>query len=463
MVEPEGGSDAPSAAPALEEGGPSTSYLLFIDDYFSKRIDRNKVLDGLATELDFLGPRDRMAVVAYDGRRLEVLSTWTHQHRAIEVALRQAKGRPADGLKRLGEQRRFDEDRAYFRDNSAVLDDLLTPVARDYAMKVGEQVGRAVGAAAATLRSFATPPGRRVMLVLAGGWPISPVAHSLASYKGIADATFRAAGTHGIPGHLNLLGPLIDTANLLGYTLYPVDVPGVTPVTSVDAAKSRFVLGGGPIQQREEGTEDSLRLVADQTGGRALINKERLGALETVAGDIRSFYWLGFTLDRKADGSRHTVEVEVLRPGVVVRQRAGFVDLSRREEVTMMVESSLLFGTPPSTRPLEVRFGDTGKPHKGVVAIPLSVGFPLDEITMVPFQDSFAGKVEVVVRIIDEKGSPPQSSVDTVEIVGEAAEAGELFWWSTELLLRRGRHELVIAVHDPLSDKTFSSTVEISP
>ena len=69
----EGPTDLP-AIPALVPGEPvGTSYLVFVDDFFTFKEDRDRVLEGIANDLPLLGPSDRMAIVAYGGKRLEML------------------------------------------------------------------------------------------------------------------------------------------------------------------------------------------------------------------------------------------------------------------------------------------------------------------------------------------------------------------------------------------------------
>src|SRR6201999_2766810 len=59
------------------------------------------------------------------------------------------------------------------------------------------QLGRTATAAAAALRGFEAPPGRKVMMMLSGAWSLSVAPR--------------------------LYGPLVEAANRLGYTVYPVD------------------------------------------------------------------------------------------------------------------------------------------------------------------------------------------------------------------------------------------------
>ena len=64
-----------------------TNYLIFIDDLFAIRQRRNRVLNRLEQDLARLGPADRVAVVAFDGRNLTRITDWTNSRDEIESAL----------------------------------------------------------------------------------------------------------------------------------------------------------------------------------------------------------------------------------------------------------------------------------------------------------------------------------------------------------------------------------------
>ncbi len=108
---------APAAAPAegkpaaearvqgLAEGAVGTYYLVFIDDYFSIAPNRDQVLKGLKADLGRLGPDDRMAIVAYDGGRLAMLSNWSGSQADLGRAFDQAMTRKARGFDRIAERR----------------------------------------------------------------------------------------------------------------------------------------------------------------------------------------------------------------------------------------------------------------------------------------------------------------------------------------------------------------------
>ena len=80
-----------------------TYYLVFVDDYFSIAPQRDLVLKALKADLGRLGPDDRMAIVAYDGGRLAMLSNWSGSRPTSGAALDQAMARKARGFDRVTE------------------------------------------------------------------------------------------------------------------------------------------------------------------------------------------------------------------------------------------------------------------------------------------------------------------------------------------------------------------------
>jgi len=373
----------PAAAPTVEPGrAVGTSYLVFVDDYFATEIRRNEVLKSLKDDLARLTPEDRMAIVAYDGGHLSLISTWSQSQADLARAFDKAMARPARGLDRTTELQRFSSNQSFA---STTLDDStkrvagtgsepldlnsrmdnsgLSPLEIEYGKMLLRQVEGVVNAAARTLRTFASPPGRKVMLLLDGGWPYS--------IQSFIRGDNPAPSSRELKDGEALFRNLTSTANLLGYTLYPIDVPGTAGDT---AAAASF---------RDQELKGSLEFMAIETGGKDLRNSNRTVALSQVTADTRSYYWLGFSPNWERNDVRHKVDVTLPgKPGLKVRSRENFLDLSKKTEVSMMVESALLFGNIPGGIQLPMRVGTPVKGKQGT-EIPITLGLPSDVVTLV--------------------------------------------------------------------------------
>ncbi|MXX60962.1 MAG: VWA domain-containing protein [Holophagales bacterium] len=517
------GGAAVAGVPNLEPNAPvGTNFLVFVDDLFAMERDRNRVLDRLEEDLWRVHPTDRVAVVAFDGRSIETLTGWTGSPERLAAALDRARERPTFGWQRLGERMILADDRAAeavleavadqafsgdrlrpgdiaapadavpagFADPDAelreadarlpqdtgssqdVLGSSLSGLERRFARSLEERLRRSVLAAVASMRSFGNQPGRKVMLLLAGGWPRSPALFTVAD---ASESTVNAAAV--ADGFLatedQLYGPLVSAANLIGYSLYPVDVPAVSAEFTGDASLS---LGPEPgpdslgvvagSTNREDLLHGTLQLLARATGGVPLLNARRDAALAGAVEDTRSYYWLGFEPRRREDDAFHDVEVRLVgRPGLRVRTREGYVDMSRDREVAMTVEAALLFGGQPAAQSLEVRFSDPVRGRRrGRISVPVEVAIPLDEIQLLPVAGGWLSEVEVRVTAMDMNGARADMSVEKIRIAGpEKPGPGQFFYYQTALQLRRREHSYVIAVYDPLTGTVLTSTGNIGP
>lgn len=476
----------PGLAPGEAVG---TSYLLFVDDYFSEPIHRDRLIDKLIAQLPLLNPEDRMAIVAYDGKRVEMLSTWSQSVAGLRRALERAKERQAYGLERRAETRTFDSARAIIERDEALLDggvgggqvtagdesfDRLGIDERQQIALLTDQVKRAVLAARATLRSFAGPPGRRVFMLASGGWPHSP-ALWLAG-----DGT--AAGFEDeYPWGGDLYGPLIETANRLSYTVYPIDVPGLFSLggttgtgtegigaprglLSASAAAELAARRQRRLVDRSRDEDATLDVIARQTGGRALVNAASLEAFERIVEDTRTYYWIGFTPDWQGDDAEHRVVVKARSRGLDVRSRQSFSDLSRQTEVSMMVESSLLFGDLPGAAPLVATFGTPEKAGAGKVSLPLRIVVPLAELTFLPVPGGWRAEMELHVAVMNEGGADAEIPVMPLTVQGRVPpRQGQSQAFYTTIKMRKRKHVVVVSLYDQLSGKIMSTRMEVDP
>lgn len=462
--------------PALTVGQPvGTSYLVFIDEYFSIARDRDRVLEAMKSDLPLLGPADRMAIVAFNGSDLEMISTWSQSVPELERAIDTALERPAFGLQRLAEQRQFDYDRTLgalsaIRAGEVASDRFLRtqldPDERFYLERLTDQVSRSVTAGASTLRSFAEPPGRKVMLLLSGGWPFFP-----ATFLG-PDISPTVLSWELADGQA-LFRPLTDTANLLGYTLYPVDVPGFADLLANDSTVLRELqvedlartgIRGHDAFLRQQEVHYTLSFLAEETGGAAFLDGARLDALSEAVSDTRSYYWIGFTPSREWDDKRHKIEVSLREKGFRVRSRRDFLDSSRQHEVAMALESTLLFGNPAGQGSLRVVLGEVKNKGRRKMEVPVKLVIPLDEITFLPSEQGEVAQIELMVAVRDESGR--RADIPVVPLAFQAQGAGSpgaFGSYDFSLKLRRQRNDAVIAVVDIASGRILSASVEIEP
>lgn len=446
------------SASGADEATVATNYLVFIDDVFSVAAQRNRVLQSLGKQIQGLNAADQMAIVAFDGRRLELLSPWTRSEETLSEALSEARGRPAGGAFRRMERR------------------TLAPGLTGGIALSEQHLDQTVGAAISALRTKSPDGGRKLLLLLAGGWPWEIVSESNDDLfnQGSADS-INADRLLDISSQLRameylgratpLYQRLTDTANLLGFTIYPVDVSGLGASGS---AVDREEIGDPvsslvSLRDPDGGQNDAtLMALAQETGGQALISSLRLESLTAAVADTRSYYWLGFQVNRRTDGRRHQIEVRLARPELEVRSRRTYADLSLTEEARMRVEGDLLWaGTAGSAFALTVE-----APHplpERLMKVPIRVEIPTDQVTYLPSQESF--EVRLLVSIGTMDGNDAISDVRSMPVTLDAMSenAQETLSFGFEVTLRRETQRLAVAIRDLPTGNLMSSTTEVRP
>jgi VWFA-related protein len=448
--------------PSLAPGSPvGTSYLVFIDNYFSLGPRRNDVLRALKGQLSQLGPEDRMAIVSWDGGQVEMLTSWSNSARQLGDVIEKAIGERTYGIARLAELRTFQSSQRLSgfgsgadlppRQSFAQRPDIEEI---EFAQRLVGQTGRAVAATVSTLHGFAAPPGRKVMLLLSGGWPYSALDY-------VINNPNRPVIEREVPRGEEILEPLVDTANRLGYTLYPVDVPGIEG-TAADASLAAPAATG--INIREQEHEASLLYVAQQTGGKALLNSQSAQVLQVAESDTRSYYWLGFTPSWQGNDKPHKVRLAVLPKGLNVRSRTGFLDLSRKAENSLIVESAMMFGNSPDVIAMPIKLGAAVASGRREMEVPVSLAIPVDAITFVPVNGKQTAELELRVAAVDSGGNRAPVPVIPVTLTGaEAPKPGAFVRYDTRLKLRKQPHHLTLAIFDPLSGKILTAQADVAP
>jgi VWFA-related protein len=384
------------------------SYLVYVDDSFSLLNRRNAVLDKLERDLSLLRPADRMAILSFDGYRITVLSRWTGDVKALKAALDQARQRPAHGDRALAYQRalKHDEEAVIEAELEAdVTKAALSGMANRISPEARTQLGRTATAAAAALRGFESPPGRKVMMLLSGAWSLSVAPQ--------------------------LYGPMVEAANRLGYTVYPVDasMSDVNEVTALDK-------------------------LARATGGRVMVSAANEAFRDMVA-DSGSYYWLGFTPSWKANDKGHKVTVEVRRPELTVRSRDGFTDLSKKTETAMKAESVLMFGGTAEDRRLIVQLGEPRRRGRDF-EVPVTLGVPVEALALTPKGKGYLAEVPLAIATLDANGGRADLPASHLKVAVTALpRTGTFARFQTVVRLREGGQRLIFTVPDPVSGQAI--------
>ncbi|HEU4925844.1 MAG TPA: VWA domain-containing protein [Vicinamibacterales bacterium] len=323
----------------------------------------------------------------------------------------------------------------------------------------------------AIVQSLAPLPGRKTIVYLSEGLPVSP--------------TMQAR-----------LDSLVSAANRANVSVYTIDAAGLRAESTlaetrreVDAAgQERIRQTGtsrdptdGPMMRIVERTEDLLRLdphsglarLAEDTGGFLIHDTNDLSsAFRRIDEDNRFHYLLTYSpLNGAFDGKFRTIHVNVKRDGMHVFARKGYLAVPPSMPPVMSYEAAALAalhrGTPPNAFPISAT-GFVFPEPKGRATVPVVVQVRTDRLQFDVDQtkQTYAAQVTVLAQIKNAAGDPVRTLSQQYVLSGavtdlDAARNGEiLFYRQPEL--DPGVYTLEAIVHDAVGNRASARLSTIS-
>jgi VWFA-related protein len=345
---------------------------LFFDELQVGEHNRRPLLDALRDQLARgLAEGDRVSVVRFDGANFDVLLDASTDRRRLARVLDDldsfslgqlvATQELRQGIALVGQTIQHEKQTCVGAEEAV----------RTYMNLARRQVEASAGALLRYAQRLGAAPGRRVLLHLSGGVPMTaglevfewaaemcdvtaklnavPDAELGHAEYGNATGFVESAGrwnpraTRGeLPGYSNLAlwRDVTARVNALGITVYPIlfgdvegrfhtEMQGLSTMTSSAAFTARH------------NSRDTLSLLADATGG-LMIDAERATAeqLARMLDDLGGYYSLAFTPDAGAGTGLRPIRVEVGRDDVALRHRDAYRLQSRDERIALQLATA---------------------------------------------------------------------------------------------------------------------------
>ena len=251
-------------------------------------------------------------------------------------------------------------------------------------------------------------------------------------------------------------------ANVAIHAIDPrgLTTPGDDLITTSGVADDPGLCLGVPSSLEElRLSQSSLRALSDETGGFAVVNQNDVaGAFDRLVRDNSSYYVLGYNpTDDRRDGKFRKIAVRVMRPGLTVRARRGYVAPRGRaqppsrpaanprdEALRAAVDSPMAMGG--------ILMRLFAAPYKGAApnaTIALAVDFDIGRFAFAEGNRTFNTTLDVVVRVIDVAGKVrvnEQAKVDLALMPDTLARArARGFRVTSSVNLPPGRYQLRVS------------------
>jgi VWFA-related protein len=462
--------------------------LLLLDNNFITTPERNRALAVLQGYLDqkFDGSYE-WAVVAV-GDEVRVLEPFTSDKLRVRAALDRVAQMPTFGIRyridrfflndpvrvrrvqRAAAAARADTSGTSGGDTAEELQRALRFESKVSIATTLQAFERTTTAMVQAFRAYANLPGNKVMVWITGGVPMLPE-YGFQGESTVPSGALSEKDTE-LRGYQTELRKLVDSvayeANAAQFKVYPIKATGLEPqVAQNDAGyhSSGATFSASAMSSSVEVDDnDTAQLsLALGTGGLYLTSNRTLDSFESVDRDTASYYSLGYRPTRAEDGKFHDVRVKVAKPGLEVRARTGYVDLSSEQKLEMVLATPLPFPREKGSLPVAV---EVVRRERGEI---LAVAkLPSARLTFLEEGDFFVGKVKIFLTIHDARGDLVDLVSQEQEIRFPAAQkadalAGEFRYGLKFKLKEKGDYVVSVTLRDQATDEigTAFSNLEI--
>lgn len=433
--------------------------IIFIDNLSLSPFNRNRVfkeMKGFVREV--LGPGDQ-AMIATWNRSMKVRLPFTGDPVQIEQTLDAIAGESALGIHQVSERR---QAQSQIRDARSYQDAVIA--ARSYSQALEHDLRQTVSHVNSLMGTLGGVEGKKVMLVTSEGFQMQP-GRELFTY---IDDISREKGNWQSSGSVflesmhfnasNLIESIARSANANGITLYTLHAGGLVGYNESSAENSEPI--SPAVQQAAlSNSTDSLRLMADLTGGLAVVGTNNFsGAFERIAQDLSSYYSLGYRSGTERVDRQRSIEVKSRNPQYVVRSRRSFVEKSVGSEMSDKVIANLFYEGTSNDLGINVRTGRPARQENGLFLVPLEILIPMENLAILPRGEIHAGSftMYVVVSNNDRDMSEVKTQQQAVHV--PASEIGSLggkhFTYAVDLQMEPGRGRISVGILDDVTNAT---------
>lgn len=417
-----------------------------------------------------LVPEDRVMIVSQKHGALHPHGPFTADREVIAAAIGELEVSGGAGLRRIQERRSvfltISEIYKKYEDIQAAVGsdpctdgiDEMADTVRVYAASVESEVALMVGTVSRLTSALAGIGGRKALLYVSDGMEAQP---GVEMYQHLADLCPVSAHAKSLDAlefdSQGIFRHLTDNANANEVTFFTVDAGGLRTDGSaaIGVADKRFGPSSLGEQIRVANLQSSLFTIANETGGRAIFNRNDFSdGLEDMHTDLRNYYSLGFTPPHQGDGKRYNVKVRLKNGSnrYELRHRHVYRDKPAEERLAERTLGALIFGIEDNPLGARLEIGAQTPTAEGTTNVTVRVTVPLSQLAVLPGAGYHEGRVRLVLTARDSENKmvPMRDKHVPIRIAAEEAEKGLNGEHTFEIGidLSPDDHDLAVAVQD---------------
>lgn len=426
--------------------------IMYVDNLNLHPFTRNRVLrqvrDFLRTRLR---PGDRVMLVTYE-RSLHTRVPFTSDPELIASALYEIEEISAHAT-------HFDSDRRDIMELIYEADDVYEVRGRafQYAESIYNDMSFTLDALKTLVETLSGLPGRKAILHVSDGLSMragEDIFHAIYDKFPTESSVLLESHRYDLSRRFQTL---TNQANASRVTFYTLEAAGLRTYSYLDV--SNRTAGGGPRidQVHFSNLQSTLRFMARETGGMAMVNTNNFTSmLGRMADDFETYYSLGFSPGLGESGRYRKINVLLKKgkKGLNVRHRDGYRDRSVSTRMAEGTRTALHYGYQNNSLDVLIEFGEMIAHERKQWVVPLLVKIPIGRLSFLPQEDMRRARVRLFVGAKDSEGglSPVQDIPVPIDIpLSEFDRARQQYYqYEMKLIMRTGQQVVAVGVRDEI-------------
>ena len=465
--------DVPGKDPRLQPMIPDQAknkIIFFFDNRHLHPLNRNSVIKKLQSFIskNFEKGKNNEGMLIFVEQRLDIIQGFTSNPHSLLRAAESLQGYPSDALLRERSWQNLNEEINQIAASAGGLDSedrfrQSMAYARNYVEEEMNHLGFSIQSLEALLTDLSGIKGRKIILYISDRLPINPgdeVFSLIDQLFALGSARTEAMNYDATP----LFKEFIARSNAKEISIYAIRADELdASISSADRAKTWNVNSRGlrPTLPGASRMNDGLEMISRETGGTSISAKRDFDAgLALIEDDITHYYSLGYKSIYPADNKYHAIDVKIagIEGEYEVRFRKGYVKSPAEERIKENVVARLFLGRQDNPLGIQIQALPVEKTPFGGYRLTLKLLVPIHKITLVPQGREHAGRIKIVVAMLDSKDSwsdPVELFQDIKIPLRDLEEAQKRYFpYLAEMELKPESYIISVAVSDLLGSMT---------
>ncbi|OGF62791.1 MAG: hypothetical protein A2Y62_11985 [Candidatus Fischerbacteria bacterium RBG_13_37_8] len=368
-------------------------------------------------------------VISLD-RELKVVQGFTTDSSKILQAAKEVSQQSSDMMLKLKSREDLKEDINRIIENADDFDksenyERSLDLARNYVQYAENDLLHSLKSLDSLVNYLSGIPGRKILVYMSDGLPTNP-AEELFTYVDQAYPQGNALSRAMDYDETRLFKEITTRCNAHNIAIYTINAMGLDTTMTTADQRTQFNLyskGFGVMRSQSRFQNSGLTLMADDTGGLAIVNANNIETgLKKIEKSLQNYYSLGFSSPNKDNNKTRSIKVEIkgIKQDYNVRVRRNYKLLSDEEKIEDTVMSRLFFRT--NVNPLKISaqvfFDEFRISDDKQIPVSIKIFIPLKNVTLIQKGNEYQGQIEVFSSIKDSKDnvSPCYKMVHDIRI-----------------------------------------------